>query len=522
MTIDSLTRSSTVGARLSHPVWLGIIICVIYLVGISNRSFWAENEAYYALGARSVLDGHWLLPVIYNDTVADKPPLVFWAVALVSALLGGVSEFSARVTNLIPSMLVLFYIYRFAKTYLGGARPAIFATVILATSREFFQIATEVNTDTFLLALLFVSWSAIYEVMEVGFTWRRWAFVWGAMSLAMLTKGPVAPVLSALVAATFALSRYGWREGWRRTWSLRPLPGAVLCFVPFALWCLMVWKSYGTPPLETILLKHNMQRFVKAFDHNEAWYYYFAKLPIVLLPWSLVLPVAAWQLWKRRAAGVRPEPWLTFSLCATAAVFVFFSLSSSKRQYYLLPLMPWLALVIADSVHRLGERTAPRADAYRRIVGFTAPVALALLGLYFAVVYPLLEVRRSPHRLVQEVEHAVDRDDGLLIFAEEDPRLMYYVHEKFSYLGETPADLKSVKALLSSRAEIDVLLPRRSLKLMKEVASVPLYVEADGTYRDNRYYILTTENGANRPAFTDAFIRAQVNPGKKAKSAIRD
>ena len=57
-------------------------------------------------------------------------------------------------------------------------------------------------------------------------------------------------------------------------------------------------------------------------------------------PWAILLPAALIQAHARRSRGDR------FALAYFWAVFLFFTLSSSRRSYYLLPILPAAALLI--------------------------------------------------------------------------------------------------------------------------------------------------------------------------------
>jgi len=497
-----------------------LVLAAIYIAGTYNRSFWSENEAYYSLGAESVLEGRQLLPVIHERAVADKPPFMFWWVALVSVPLGVVSEFTARLANVLPSIGTLALLAWFAKRVIGSTRTAVLSAIALATSHEFIEVTSEVNTDSMLLLSLVLSWMFLYRIMQFGFTWRRWCLLWIPMSIGLLTKGPVAPALSCLVAVTFAFWNYGWRAGWSRLFSLRPWTGALVCFLPFILWCMLIWRSYGFAPLETVLLRHNVQRFVSAFDHAKPWYYYFVQFPVVLLPWTLALPLVFRDLWVRRKSGRSLESWQKLSLCAIAVVFVFFSLSSSKRAYYLLPLVPWACLLIGHSLTALGERAQGRLKTFvapRRLVHVFSATAVALLAIYVVIGYPLIDSRKSPLPLVEVVKRAVDHDDRLFLLDEEDPRLMYYLPDHLLYFDDTPSELSLFNKALSESAEVDLLVQRGELQLVKKLADRPLYVEGSARYKTSQFYVLTTEHKPHLPPFSEEFINLETAVRGKGK-----
>src|SRR5688572_18633150 len=95
------------------PIMIFGLIVLVYLAGTRGHTFWAENEAYYSLGAQSVRSGHFLLPTFHDGMAIDKPPLMCWWIALISLPFGRVTEFSARLANVIPAIATLWFIYRY-------------------------------------------------------------------------------------------------------------------------------------------------------------------------------------------------------------------------------------------------------------------------------------------------------------------------------------------------------------------------------------------------------------------------
>lgn len=479
------------------------LVAVVYLLGSSLKTFWAENEAYYALGAESLLKNPALVPTIYNETLADKPPFMFWWVAVVSWFFGGVSEFSARLANLLPSLLLVAGIMAFARAYLSF-RSSVLAGLVLATSYEFWKIAMEINTDMMLTAMLFVAWSAMFTIFERGFRWKHWGLLWGAVAIGVLTKGPVAAVLTAMVGVLYVAYRFGLRAAFGRLLTLRPFTGSVVALAPFALWCLLVYRTYGFGPLDTILLKHNVQRFVDAFDHQQPWYYYFHEILTSLLPWSLVIPFMAVLLYKVRPARRSLQPWQIFSLVIIVTVFGFFSLSTSKRGYYLLPLIPWAVLLLTYALRvclryykHLLPRQAQKLPA-ARISAMGAYGMLLVMGLYFIVAFPVMDQRRSAKGLISLLESETDEFDRLVLYAEEDPRIMYYLNEGFRFVDNTDAGNQELVQLIADASQpdqydIDLMVPDYALKKLTKLTSTDLYIDGSGFYRGDKFYVLTTE-----------------------------
>ena len=91
------------------------------------------------------------------------------------------------------------------------------------------------------------------------------------------------------------------------------------------------------------LREHFVERGMHGMHHVRPFWYYAERLPLSLLPWTGLLPgalVVAWQN-RRRSAGLR------LALVAAVFVVVFFSISTEKRDLYVLPAFPAFALMMA-------------------------------------------------------------------------------------------------------------------------------------------------------------------------------
>jgi 4-amino-4-deoxy-L-arabinose transferase-like glycosyltransferase len=95
----------------------------------------------------------------------------------------------------------------------------------------------------------------------------------------------------------------------------------------------------------TVAWRENVLRYFAPFDHEDPAWSYLVRVFDLFAPWSLLLPIALARtlpaLWRRTARV--PEA-LVFAL----ATFAFFTLAGSRRPYYLLPILPFLACLVAD------------------------------------------------------------------------------------------------------------------------------------------------------------------------------
>src|SRR5437879_6937195 len=145
----------------------------------------------------------------------------------------------------------------------------------------------------------------------------------------MLAKGPVAPVLAAIIIVVFVLSIRSTALLARTLW----LPGITLFCAVAVPWYVAV-QMRNPEFFRVFILEHNLARFrTNLYHHTEPLWYFVPVLLLGLIPWSKFVVAAAMEAarawWKRRII------WSTESLniCIVMWIlihWIFFLLSQSK------------------------------------------------------------------------------------------------------------------------------------------------------------------------------------------------
>jgi 4-amino-4-deoxy-L-arabinose transferase-like glycosyltransferase len=297
-----------------------------------------------------VVDGEWAVPHVNGVITTDKPPLFFWLIALVSLPWGEVTSVTARLPSALAALGTLWLTMRLGRRFYGP-RTAALAGALLATSYMFWDKARSSQIDSLLCLLIWVALSA-FEAFRAGDAQgRRAALVfWLAIALAVLAKGPVGLLLPLGVAlVTLAWDRLLGR--WR---DFGPLVGPLAFLAVAGAW--MVWSSVGTGGEYSVwgaLQEHFVNRGLHGMHHKQPPWYYLEVLPIHLMPWSGLLPGALVLAWRRRRRPAERFLWV-----ASLFVVLFFTVSTEKRDLYILPAYPAFALLMAGlvaAVCRWGE-----------------------------------------------------------------------------------------------------------------------------------------------------------------------
>ncbi|MGH2400729.1 MAG: hypothetical protein ACRDF6_12890, partial [bacterium] len=176
-----------------------------------------------------------------------------------------------------------------------------------------------------------------------------YAAVWAG--LGMMTKGPIALLLPALVAIIYLVVR------WKRFRWRGPILGPALVFAAIALpWYVVEVVRHGTPFIRTVIGYYTVNRFLGVVEGQSGpWWYYAPVFGVGAFPWTAFVLA----MLPHHARRLREEGSLLVLLW-TAVTIVFYSIAGTKLPNYVLPVYPWAALGIGAMWHAAfdGERGA--------------------------------------------------------------------------------------------------------------------------------------------------------------------
>lgn len=106
--------------------WFIALLSVLVLVPFLGETiFYSKGEPREAIVAYTMLEsGNWILPTNYGVEIAYKPPFLYWTIAVISSVLGGVTEFSARMPSAL-AFLAMPHTSRSAKSRHGARRSVL-------------------------------------------------------------------------------------------------------------------------------------------------------------------------------------------------------------------------------------------------------------------------------------------------------------------------------------------------------------------------------------------------------------
>lgn len=392
-------------ARIFGAGWVLVLGSIVFLWNLGSIGLVDETEPLFAEAARLMLKtGDWITPFYNGEPRFDKPPLIYWLMAIAYRIVG-VNEWGARLPSALSAIalmgMVFYTLARFGNPggdrRTGGWLAAAIGAAVMALHPLVIVWGRTGVSDMLLtscIGLALLSFFCGYAEGETdndpsaekqGFLPSGWylaAYVF--TGLAILTKGPVGVVLPGLVVAGFLVYVGSF---WRVLREMRVLLGVAIVLAISLPWYGLATLANGEAFIDTFFGYHNVERFTSVVNRHWApWYFYFVVVLVGILPWSAYLPLAIGrlQVWKRTywQRQSRTEQLGLFALFWFAAVFLFFTIAVTKLPSYVLPLTPAVAILVA----LLWEATVvqqERLRGWRWTIGLNILLFLAIAVVLF-------------------------------------------------------------------------------------------------------------------------------------------
>ena len=193
--------------------------CFIFFSGLALFfNLWAkslENHDYlrYAEVAREMIrSGEWVVPHLNGGVFIDKPPFLFWLIAIPGSLYGSVTPLIARWPSAFSAWVGVIILFLWGKRIYGTIQSGLIAGGILLSSYQYFFQARIAKTD--MLLSLFILLSLYFFYLGYAEFGRRRYLFYGlsffSMGLAVLTKGPFGLIPFTIISA-FLIKEKRWR-----------------------------------------------------------------------------------------------------------------------------------------------------------------------------------------------------------------------------------------------------------------------------------------------------------------------
>lgn len=387
--------------RVALFVLVGLWI-VIYVVGLSGAPLLDDADTVHAEAAKEMLQRHdWVTLYVNGERYLEKAPLMYWSVA-VSYEVFGISEWSTRFPLMLGVLAMILATYGLGRWALGG-EGGFDSALVLATALGPFLFTRFLIPDVLVgLWLTLTFWFFLVSLDQE----RPSRFVcWGlaaVCALNVLTKGLIGLVFPAGAIGIYLLLTGNLRHLLR----MRLFSSTLVFLLVAAPW--HVLAALRNPPQGNVrgflwfyFVNEHVNRFLGTrvpHDYDKVPLLLFWVLLVLwLVPWTAFLPQVLMEVPRRwrdfRSQMTRRQK--AYLLCFSWAIVIvgFFSFST-RQEYYTIPAIPGMALLVGGW---LALEREEGAEGRERRAGRISSIALMVVGVAIAIVgFALLAYSKTP------------------------------------------------------------------------------------------------------------------------------
>ena len=399
----------------ASPALVGAIAALVWLAfSIGLRALNLPEEGRYVGVAWEMLrSGDWVVPTEDGLPFFHKPPLFYWLTAA-SMQAFGVNAAAARLAPLVGAAVGAIALYRIARHWIGEG-TARWTMAVLLTLPFFFGGAQFANLDMLVGGLMAVSvLLGGHAALLLGSGRSPRAAIagaWAAAGFAVLAKGLIGIVLPGGVLFVWLLATRQARTLLSLLWPVGPL----VFLLVTAPWFLAVQAQHPGFARFFFVYQHFERFAAGGFNNAQPWWFFFAAVPALTLPWSLWLLRSTFVA----RAGETPEAtlWRQLMWAWLLVVLLFFSIPQSKPVGYAMAVLFPLSALIADAVVAQlgagGTRARPAALASAALAVLVCLVAVAWSSTAYhrdntAIARTLARLRAPGDRVVFVKEYFFD------------------------------------------------------------------------------------------------------------------
>lgn len=364
----------TEGFCLRHRKWIILLLVLmsypLFFHKLGDRDLWSPDEdEYVQVNREMVLDGHWIYPTANGQPYNIKPPLFNWLGSAFAKLNGEVTEHTSRLPSALAAVAGLLILY-FMGRQLFGHRAGLLSALIIGTTPLYIEFGRWIQINMISTVLLMATIGLFYR----GYSDERkrasaYLLMYVPVGLGTLNMGLVNVAMPVIVIGLYLIAM----KDVRHILQLKIGWGILIYLAIVAPWYAAVSLKGGYA--QNLIVVTNFTRYFKEFAHARPLYYYLTTAPPYFLPWFFFLPGAFYLCFSQQTKSERRQ--LLFPFLWVVGLFVFFSISKTKRSEYLLPIYPAMALLVGYLIDRSLQRW-DESLLWRRLISWPLFIVIGL------------------------------------------------------------------------------------------------------------------------------------------------
>lgn len=400
--------------------FLLVAALLLLFTGLGDKEIWTQEHRWADIVTTMFYRHDFIHPYLDNNQYYDKPLLSYWLIVLSSLCAGGLTALTLRLPSALSAMLAIYCLYLLGSKLKNKQLGLLSAWMMLTTYYFLFWARTSsadmLNVSGSLLA---VTWY-FYRAERASFF--DYSVFYVILAITSLCKGLVGSIVPLLAVFTDMCLRKTLRYHLNLKMFLAITPGVVLYLLPFMISGYVDTQGYGQNGLY-LVYRENFLRYFQPFDHRGPFYTYFLYLPIYLLPWTVFLFPALFSIFSRYKNMNLSSKWIMWTLCI---LFLFFTLSGSRRSYYVLPMVPFAILLIVDWLLAVSNgRVCVWAS---RILVFSLLFLMLTVDIIPVWYYSSCGANHFASVLKADVEKIKPWDTWRIVVLDAESKVFFYLH----------------------------------------------------------------------------------------------
>ena len=269
---------------LKNEFTIAALAALLFIPFLGTVHLFDWDEINFAESAREMIaTGNYFSVQINYTRFTEKPPLFFWLQVL-SMKVFGINDFAARFPNAVCGIVTLVVLFRIGKRVFNENFARIWVMIYLGTLVTFLYFKSGIIDPWFNLFIFLAIYHFYFLTTKEAINRIKYAAYVGLfLGLAVLTKGPVAILISLLTYLTFVvINRFKFFITLRE-FLVVLLSTFIVCFA---------WFGVDLIQNGTGFIIEFVQRQVAIFstsdaDHGEPFFYHWWILLVGCFPASI-------------------------------------------------------------------------------------------------------------------------------------------------------------------------------------------------------------------------------------------
>ncbi len=377
-------------SRNPHPkrhrwIWIVLLWAIVYVPGLFSPPLLDDSDSVHAEASREMLVRHdWTTLYIDGVRYLEKAPLLYWGMAA-SYELFGVKDWAARLPLILAELWLLLATYSLGKRTLGE-RAGFWAAIALTVSIGPYLFTRILIPDMLIPLWLTLGFDFFLRTLEeeppsIVSCWGLAA----TAALNVLTKGLIGLVFPAAIIGIYLI----FTGNLKHLLRMRLISSTLVLLAIAAPWHIaaaienpaagqsrgFLWFYF----VNEHFLRYLGKRIPRDYD-TVPLLVFWALMLLWLFRWSAFLVQALAKVphqWKQWRSGMDKGQCAMLLYAIWAAVILLFFSFSTRQEYYAVPALPALALLIGGWLQQEDDSVK---DSSLRRAGRIGSIALVVIG----------------------------------------------------------------------------------------------------------------------------------------------